>query len=226
MSRLVDLGFSIEGAALAGERATREQLSIATRAVSEITRAAEQQLEARTREAVPGRLWRAWKSETFPRRGPAREPAGTIFINGGSRSRGAIDFLTSPGRIQKDDGGWLAIPLPAAGPRGRTRNLTPGEWERQNGARLRFVYRPGKSALLVADLGTTNARTGTFRPITRARRAADERRGFLRGEQTVPIFVLVPFVPFRNAFAINDVLDPLPGRLASRYAELSAQLSE
>ena len=53
--------------------------------------------------------------------------------------------------IRSADGGWLAIPLPAAG-RGRFgRKMTPAEYEQRTGQQLRFVYRRGRSALLVAD---------------------------------------------------------------------------
>lgn len=74
--------------------------------------------------------------------------------------------------------------------------------------KLRYVYRPGKPALLVVDEATTNARTGSARPITRKRTAADLRRGFVRGAQTVPIFVLLPTVPFSAKFSIDSVVAP------------------
>lgn len=223
MTTQVEISF--DDLAALGDRIIRGELKAARQAAAEVTREVEKALEERTREAVPGRLWRAWRSDIYPKAGISREPAGIVSINGGSRSRGALEFFTSPGRIQGRNGQWLAIPLPAAGPRGRTRNLTPGDWERQTGKRLRLVYRPGKPGLLVADMGTINARTGTFRPITRARTAADARRGFMRGEQTVPIFVLVPFVPFRNAFSIDQVVAPVAGRLGDRYAAIAAATS-
>ncbi len=63
----------------------------------------------------------------------------------------ALKFWTEPGEIRGKRGQYLAIPLPAAGSRGRGRNLTPGEWERAIGITLRFVYRRGRASLLVAD---------------------------------------------------------------------------
>lgn len=216
---MIQSGLSIDTkAALAeADRITRASLGAAKEGLAEATKGLERDLEELTRAAVPGRLWRAWKSEVFPKgRGVARNPVGTVFVNGGSRSLGAITFWTKPGRIRGRSGQWLAIPLPAAGSRGRGRDLSPGEWERRTGKRLRFVYRGGnRSALLVADMGTTNARTGAYRPITRARTAADTQRGFLRGEQTVPIFVLVPQVAFGNRVAVGPAVARAQARLTS-----------
>jgi len=211
--------FSIDEAQLdrAGDKIVRDHLTAGTRAVVVTTRRLERKLEAGTQAAVGGNLWRAWQSTSFPQSGPARNPVGTIWLKGGARTRGAVKFWTEPGEIRGKRGQFLAIPLPAAGARGRSRDLTPGEWERRNGVRLRFVYRPGRSSLLVADSGTLNGRSGAFRPITKTRTAADQRRGHVRGEATVPIFVLVPLVKFRNAFAIDPTIQASEGELAQEF---------
>ena len=215
-----ELTIDSKAVAATADQLARAYLSEGKAGLEETTKTLERELEDLTRQEVPGRLWRAWKSEVFPKgKSIARDPVGTVFINGGSRSRGAMTFWSQPGRIIGRSGQWLAIPLPAAGSRGRLRNLTPGEWERANGKRLRFVYRGGRrSALLVADMGTTNAKTGTYRPITRARTAADQRRGFMRGEQSVPIFVLVPHVAFGNRISIQPLIARAQGRLAENVA--------
>lgn len=216
-----ELGFAVDSAALSetADRLARAYLGAAKESVGDTTKWLERELESLTKEAVPGRLWRAWASEVFPKgKAIAREPVGTVFVNGGARSRGAMAFWSSSGRIQGTRDQWLAIPTQAAGPRGRARNLTPGEWERQNGQRLRFVFRGGRrSALLVADTGTTNVATGRFRPITRKRTAADGRRGYVRGEQTVVIFVLVPFVAFGNRFSIQGAISGAEGRMEADF---------
>jgi len=212
--------FGVDTASIRGARddAARRMLRAGSDAVRVTTRELEQDLEQLVRSAVPGGLWRAIKSAVYPRTGMARNPAGEIYINGGSRTQGAFDFFTKPGRIVGKDGFYLAIPLPAAGSRGRNRNLTPGEWERRTGIRLRFVYRPGRASLLVVDEGTLNGRTGTFRPITRKRTQADERRGFLRGATSTPIFVLIPSVAFANRVALQPVIDAAAGRLPAAIA--------
>src|ERR1700754_354249 len=95
------------------DRLVREYLSAGTRAVSGTTKSLECKLEGLTKEAVPGRLWRAWASESYPRTGPARNPAGEVYLNGGARTKGAIAFWTQPGAIRGKSGQYLAIPLPA-----------------------------------------------------------------------------------------------------------------
>jgi len=210
------LTVDIEQLRAAADKETRLQLRALTEALAETVREAEKALEDKTREVAGGRLWRAWTSGIGPAKGRiARDPAGWIRLNGRreiggriSRTYGAIESITTTGRISAQSGGFLAVPLPAAGSRGRDRWLTPGEWERRTGLRLRYVYRPGKPALLVVDEATTNGRTGSARPITRKRTAADLKRGFVRGAQTVPIFVLLPMVPFTAKFSIDGVVAP------------------
>lgn len=220
MSGLRD-ALTIDRAALAKEqdRLVRGVLGAGKATVAELTKALERALEDATRGAAPGRLWRAWKSEVFPRGAAiAREPSGTVFVNGGSRSRGAIDFLTKPGRIRGKGGQFLAIPTPAAGPRGRARDLTPGEWERNNGARLRFVYRRGRPSLLVLDEGVLSGKTG------RAKLNTARRRKSGRGNTTIVIFILLPMVAFSNRFAVEPIcrryLDRVAPELAGRIDAL------
>lgn len=188
------------------DRHARKMLGAGVGAVRSTTKGLERKLEELTRAAVPGRLWRAWASQTFPRNGIAKDPVGTVFVNGGDRSKGAIAFFSRQGRIRSRNGGGVAIPTKAAGPRGRTRLLTPKEWEARTGIELRFVPgRRGRPGRLVAE-GTANGRSGVFRPITRARTRADERRGFQRGVQSVTIFIVLPFVDFANDFAVEPAV--------------------
>lgn len=214
--------FSIDAAKLDkdADRLIRSYLSAGTQAVAVVTRRLEQRFERSTREVARGRLWRAWKSATFPRSGPARDPAGEIWIDGGLRTRAAITFLTQPGVARSKSGFFLAIPLPAAGMRGRGRGMTPAEWERMHGVRLRFVYRQGKPSLLVAPGGTTNARTGGFRQLTAGKRGrvAQGRAGSNPLETAVvPIFILLPMVRFRNAFAIEPMVRQAEGELPGEF---------
>lgn len=181
------------------------------RSIRTTTRNLERKLEEATRNAVPGRLWRAWASKAYPTTGGAVEPVGTIYLKGGARTRGAIQFWTQSGSIRGKSGQYLAVPLPAAGSRGRSRDLTPGEWERRTGIRLRFVYRPGKPALLVADEATLSGKGKIARQNTAKRRATG------RGNTTVPIFVLLPMVKFGNAFAIEPIVNASEGELATEF---------
>lgn len=58
--------------------------------------------------------------------------------------------------IRSKDGFWLAIPTEAAGKSAKGGRITPGEWERRNGRRLKFVYRRGRPGLLVDRLPSTS----------------------------------------------------------------------
>jgi hypothetical protein len=65
----------------------------------------------------------------------------------------------------------------------RGSRITPGNWQRRNGLRLRFVYRRSGPSLLVAE-GRLNTKG----------RAVRSRSRTGRGSATVPIFLLVPQV--------------------------------
>lgn len=201
-------GLEIDRASLikVQDRQMRRALRACRDAIGVTTRDLERDLEKAVAAAVPGGLYRALKSEVFPKRGKiAREPAGTVFLNGGERTRGAFEFFTRPGRITGADA--LAIPLPAAGSRGRNRFLTPKDWEARTGIKLRLVQRPGRPWLLVADEGTISPRTGTFRKLSGKRAANYERRGITRGATTTPIFVLMPYVAFANRLSVQPFID-------------------
>ena len=221
------LDFTIDGAAIDrdADRVVRRYLTAGTTAVSRTTKSLERNLEAATRAAVPGRLWRAWGSDTFPKKGPAKNPVGQVFVNGGNRTRGALTFWTQPGEIRAKigAGGYLAVPLHSAGSRGRLRDLTPGEWERNNGQRLVFIYRQGKPSILAA-VGTKNGRTGTFRPLTKTRTGRGRAGSSALEDAVVPILVLLPMVRFRNAVAIEPMVAAAKGELVGEYMAVVSEL--
>jgi hypothetical protein len=211
-------GLTLDAAALArdGDRLVRRHLAAGTSAVASTTRRLEQRLEAATQSAVPGRLWRAWQSSTFPKSGPARNPSGTIWIKGGARTRAVIAFWTTPGTIRGREGQYLAIPLPAAGNkpgtgRGRDARPTPVEWEALHNQELTFVQRPGRAALLVAENAVLSGRKQIAKPNTQRRIDAG------RGSATIPIFVLLPVVQFRNAFSIGPMITASEGEIAREF---------
>lgn len=236
----VDLSLDLDLDSLHGaeDAVIRRVLTAASRTIQRITRDLELDLEQVTKAAVPGRLWRAWTSEVAPKPGRiAREPAGWVRLNSKryssgqvTRTYGAMDFFSRPGSIKGSRGQYLAIPTKAAGSTGRARDLSPSDWERMTGVKLRLVKSQerggrGRVGLLVADMGTTNARSGTFRPITRKRTAADEKRGYQRGAQTVVIFVLVEFVPFANRFSTQPSFRRAEDRLRGEFEAVLRSLS-
>lgn len=213
---------SLDTAALArdGDRLVRQHLAAGSSAVAGATRRLEKKLEAATQAAVPGNLYRAWASSVFPRKpGPARNPAGTIYLNGGEQTRATMKFWTQPGTIRGRQGQYLAIALPAAGfisapgRRGRSARPTPAEWEAKNNQELVFIERPGRAALLVATDSVLSGRRQTARSNTPGRIAKG------RGSATIPIFVLMPVVQHRNAFSIKPIIDASEGELAQAFLQ-------
>jgi hypothetical protein len=217
MSNDVELQFDAEAYLKDADRVVRAYLAAGTRAVAKTTKGLERSLEAATQQAVPGRLWRAWTSSVFPRSGPAKEPVGTVFLNGGSRTRGAMAFWTQQGEIRGKSGQYLAVPLPTAGSRGRAHDITPGEWERANGQKLVFIYRQGKPSILAAIGGTTNGRSGTYRPLTRGRVSKGRGGTNPQADAVVPIFVLLPMVRFRGSLAIDPLIQRAIGELPGAF---------
>jgi hypothetical protein len=188
------------------DRTTRLFLRGALDAVKIETRGLEQDLEKITRLAVPGRLYRGWSSKTFPKTGLARQPAGEVSFPSkpGGRGEGALAFWTQEGRISRGGGRYLAVPTKAAGPRGFGTGRSyvsnsPKEWERRRGVKLQFrpSKKPGGNPVLVLRNARVSAKTGRARPGKAGRKGV---------EDNVVMFILIPFVDFRNAFSIEPLI--------------------
>ena len=155
---------------LAGEKA----VTVAMRAAGSSLKSDWRTQIARAR--LGQRLANTIRSKTYPAAGESLEAAALVWSNA-PQIIGAHD--TGP-LIQSKDGFWLAIPTPAAGKGSRGKALTPGEWERRRGLRLRFIYRRNGPSLLVAE-GRLNSRG--LGVVSRSKTG--------RGKSTVPIFLLV-----------------------------------
>lgn len=206
-------------------REIRGELYLAgVRAVQRATRALEQDLEAQMRGAVKGNAWRAWKSVTYPNSArPAKDPTGMVFGNGGRRTQGMLEYWSQPGVNRSTAGFWRAIPTKAAGPTTRDRNLTPGEWERRTGIRLRMIQPrtggKGRYAMLVADGTLARNGSGQVRKLTKGR----IEQG--RKEVTVPIFILIPEQPHANRVSIGSAVARAEQRMAQEFAKGLAALT-
>ena len=90
--------------------------------------------------------------------------------------------------------------------------ITPGEWERRIGLRLRFIYRRRGPSLLVTE-GRLNTRG----------RAVASRSKTGRGRVTAPIFLLVPQVKMRKRLDLardaERALDAVPGMIVANWVE-------
>ena len=106
-----------------------------------------------------------------------------------------------------------AIPTPAAGRGLRGGRITPGEWERRRGLRLRFVYRRRGPSLLVADRARINKRG----------QAVASRAKTGRNQVTAPIFLLVPQVKLPKRLDLDRdaerAHDSVPGLIVANWVE-------
>jgi hypothetical protein len=145
---------------------------------------------------------------SFPKSGDSLNAAALVWSNApviiGAHDTGPL--------IRSKDGFWLAIPTPAAGKSTKGGRITPGEWERRTGLRLRFVYRRRGPSLLVAE-GRLNTKG----------RAVASRSKTRRGVATVPIFLLVPQVRLRKRLDLaRDAMraaDGVPGLIVANWVQ-------
>jgi hypothetical protein len=168
-----DIVIAMQAEILAGEKAVTAAMRVTGNTLKSDWRAQV------TRARLGQRLANTIRSKTYPAAGESFDAAALVWSNA-PHIIGVHD--TGP-LIRSKDGFWLAIPTPAAGKGARGKALTPGEWERRRGLRLRFIYRRRGPSLLVAD-GRLNSRGLGV--------ASRSKTG--RGKTTVPIFLLVPQV--------------------------------
>jgi len=167
-----------------------------TRAVRSETRGLEKDLEDLTRNAAGGKLWKAWQSEVYPRAGrPAYAPRGRVYVDGGKRTRGAIDYLTREGISTPRRAHWFAFPTEFAGPRGRGRDLTPEQWESSHGIELR--------------------------PVDEGRQSIVMLMARLPSGVDVPMFILIPFQRLAGKFSIEKAAER---RMASLIRNAESRL--
>lgn len=151
------------------------------------------------------RLSNAIRHEAYPKGADSFEAAGLVWSNApkitAAHEAGAV--------IRSKDGFWLAIPTDAA-PKGlRGRRITPGEYERRTGRRLRFVYRKGKPGLLVDDGVRIQARSG---------RVTASRSKTGKGQVTAVLFVLIPQARLKKKLDLFAAAEDWQGRIPSIIA--------
>jgi hypothetical protein len=183
------------------------------KAVTAAMREAGTGLKAAWRGQITGaglgqRLAYSIRLATWPKGGESLNAAALVW----SKAPVIVGAHDTGPLIRSRNGFWLAIPTPAAGKSRRGGRITPGEWERRTGLRLRFVYRRSGPSLLVAE-GRLNSNG----------RAVASKSKTGRGLTTVPIFVLVPQVklPKRLDLARDAAraLDSVPGLIVANWLE-------
>jgi hypothetical protein len=154
------------------------------------------------------RLANSIRSQTYPKAGDSLNAAALVW----SKAPAIIGAHETGPLIRSKDGFWLAIPTVAAGKGWKGGRITPGEWERRRGLRLRFVYRRRGPSLLVAD-GRLNSRGLGV--------ASRSKTG--RGKATVPIFLLVPQVKLAKRLDLardaDRVQAGVPGLIVAKWIE-------
>lgn len=186
-----------------------------TRAMRGLAQALKADWRDEIRSAGMGnRLANSIRSEAYPQKSESVNAAVLIWTTAGK----ILASHDQGGVIRAADGFWLAIPLPSAGKARYGRKMTPKVWEQRNGQELRYVHRPGRPALLVAD----DARVSKH---GKAKRKGGRRRkdGVLSGAQTVPVFVLVPQVKLRKR---TDLLTRAQEATDRALAALGADLED
>jgi hypothetical protein len=134
------------------------------------------------------RLARTIRAAQYPKGKPSLNAAALVW----SQAPVVVGAHDTGPLIRSRNGFWLAVPTAAAGKSARGGRITPGEWERRRGLRLRFIYRQRGPSLLVAE-GRLNARGVGV--------ASRSKTG--RGLTTVPIFLLVPQVKLRKRLDLD-----------------------
>ena len=164
-----------------------------------------------TGAGLGARLARTIRSEAYPKGLPSLNAAALVW----SKAPVIIGAHDTGPLIRSKNGFWLVIPTPAAGKSLRGGRITPGEWERRTGLRLRFVYRRMGPSLLVAE-GRLNTKG----------RAVASRSKTGRGLVTAPIFLLVPQVKLPKRLDLardaERAHDAVPGLIVAKWIELRA----
>jgi hypothetical protein len=189
------------------------EIAAGERAVTAAVREAGTSLKTGWRGQITGaglgqRLANTIRSEQFPKGKPSLNAAALVW----SKAPVIISAHDTGPLIRSRNGFWLSIPTEAAGKSLRGGRISPREWERRTGLRLRFVYRRIGPSLLVAEA----------RLSTRGRAVASRSRTG-RGVATVPVFLLVPQVKLPRRLDLareaERAHDAVPGLIVANWVE-------
>ena len=189
------------------------EIKAGEKAVTAATREAGTGLKTAWRSQITGaglgqRLARTIRSEQYPKGQPSLNAAALVW----SKAPDIVSAHDTGPLIRSRNGFWLSIPTAAAGKSRRGGRITPVEWERRTGLRLRFIYRRSGPSLLVAE-GRLN----------KGGRAVASRSKTGRGLTTVPIFLLVPQVKLPKRLDLDRDTershDSMPGLIVANWVD-------
>ena len=161
-----------------------------------------------TQAGLGRRLANSVRSQTYPKAGESLNAAALVW----SKAPEIVGAHDTCPLIRSKDGFWLAIPTAAAGKGLKGGRITPGEWERRRGLRLRFIYRRRGPSLLVVE-GRLNKKGQVV--VSRSKTG--------RGKVTAPIFLLVPQVKLPKRLDLardaDRALDSVPGLIVANWVD-------
>jgi hypothetical protein len=200
------------------ERELVAEVKGAERAVTAAIRLAGAGVKAGWRAQIAGaglgeRLGRTIRDQYYPKGGTSISAAALVY----SRASHIVGAHADGAVVRSKDGFWLSIPTEAAGKGARGGRITPGEWERRTGIRLRFIYRRGRPSLLVADQARINK--GGLAKASRSKTG--------RGQVSAVIFLLVPQVRLTKRLDLDAVTqewrDRLPALVVQNWPDIKAE---
>lgn len=192
---------------LAAEKATTKAMGIAGNSLKSNWRA--QVVSA----GLGTRLSNTIRSKTYPQNRESLRAAALVW----SKAPKILSAFERGVTIRNDGGGWLAIPLPAAGKGARGKRITVAEFERRTGQYLQYVKTKSGTHMLVATMRARSGKSGGFaKPSASALRTG-------RGLATVPVFILLRQVRLRKRLdlmrAANEAISSVPGLIVANWLE-------
>lgn len=170
--------------------------------------------------SLGGRLANTIRGEVYPKGRNSANASGLVY----TKAPKIIDAHDKGAVITSRHGFWLAIPLQAAGRTTGNSKLTPTQWEKRTGRQLKFVYRKGRSALLV-DVGKVAPSAGRNSMISRMNKQGFHRTFTPRGfsNKSIPMFVLTPMAKLKDKLDLMPAAEVIgatvPGRIIAAWRD-------
>ena len=119
-----------------------------TRGISTATSQLKDAMRKQVKSARLGsRVAYTWRGDVFPKSKNSLRAVGIIY----SKADKIMQSFEYGLVIKGKDGFWLAIPTPAIPKKIGGKKITPALYEKMKGIRLRYVYRPYGTSLLVHE---------------------------------------------------------------------------
>ena len=154
------------------------------------------------------RLANTWQGKFFPNKG--MDAAAVVY----SKAPHIIEAFSQATVIVSAGGFWLAIPSPDCPKGSGGSRVTPSNFPEDRFGKLRFVYRAGRSSLLVVD---EVGRTASGKVSRQRLRKKDG--SYKAGTVSVVMFYLVPKVRLKQRIDPQGAYDEALTRLVDNVIE-------